>query len=207
HQRLALLEVAPFELLALAHDRDRQLTLEVGLDRGRQRRRILFAPGGVLAVRGPVPLAEVDRPGLLDQLAVVVVEPMARERTCALERVLARAVGVDRQTERRPCRGGLDPEERLPFDAPRRRQSHVAAGRLLELDPAVADLGLRLEQRVLDRCKRELALPELAPGDADVAAAGIAVERRLAVLELDPRAQFVRLAEGIRLAKRLEVLQ
>src|SRR6185436_20794952 len=123
HQRLALFELAPFELLALAHDRDRQLTLEVGLDRRRQRRRILLAPGRVLAMRGPVPLAEVDRPGLLDQLAVVVVEPMARERTRALERVLARAVGLDRQTERRPCRGGLDPEERLPFDAPRRRQS------------------------------------------------------------------------------------
>jgi hypothetical protein len=83
----------------------------------------------------------------------------------------------------------------------------VAAGRLLELDPAVADLGLRLKQRVLDGCKSELALPELDPGNPDVAAAGIAVERRLAVLELDPRAQFVRLAEGVRLAKRLEILQ
>jgi hypothetical protein len=40
-----------------------------------------------------------------------------------------------------------------------------------------------------------------------VAAAGVAVERRLAVVELDPRPQFVRLAEGVRLTKRLEVLE
>src|SRR5512132_444647 len=50
HQRLALLEVATFELLALTHDRGRKLTLELGLNRGRQRRRILLAPRHVLAV-------------------------------------------------------------------------------------------------------------------------------------------------------------
>src|SRR5256885_10784077 len=145
HERVALLEIAPLELLALAHDRGRKLTLEVGLDRGRQGRRILLAPGRVFAVRLLVPLAEVDRPRLLRELAVIVVEPMTRERARALERVLGGAVGVDRQPERRPRRGGLDPEERFAADAPRRGHSHVAAGRLPELDPAVADLGLRLD--------------------------------------------------------------
>src|SRR5512133_2439834 len=140
HQRLALLEVAPLELLALTHDRSRKLTLEVGLDRGRQRRRILLAPGRVLAVRGPVPLLEVDRPRLLHQLAAVIVEPVARERARSVERVLGGAVSLDRQGQRRPRGGGLDPEERLAADPPRRWQAHVAAGGLLELDPAVADL-------------------------------------------------------------------
>src|SRR5439155_15480087 len=206
-QRLPLLQVAPLELLALAHDRGRELTLEVGLDRRRQGRRILLAPGRVLSVRRLVPLGEVDRPRLLHQLALVVVEPVARERTRALERMLGHAVRGDRQPKRRPRRGGLDPEERLAADAPRRRQAHVAARRLPELDPAVADLGLGLEQRILHGRKRQLASPELDPGDADVAAARVAVERRLAVLELDPGSQLVRLTEGVRLAKRLEVVE
>src|SRR5213592_4272461 len=166
HQRLALLEVAPLELLALTHDRSRKLTLEVGLDRRRQRRRILLAPRRVLAVRGLVPLLEVDRPRLLHQLAAVVVEPVARERARSLERVLGGALSLDRQGQRRPRGGGLDPEERLAADPPRRGQAHVAAGGLLELDPAVADLGLRLEQRILHGRKRQLASPELDPGDA-----------------------------------------
>jgi hypothetical protein len=62
HQRLALLEVAPFELLALAHDRDRQLTLEVDST-------AVVAPANPprpgtcsLPCEGPVPLAEIDRP-------------------------------------------------------------------------------------------------------------------------------------------------
>src|SRR5438477_4348523 len=83
----------------------------------------------------------------------------------------------------------------------------MAAGGLPELDPAVADLGLRLEQRILHGRKRQLAPPELDPGDADMAAAGVAVERRLAVVELDPCTQLVRLAEGVRLAKSLEVFE
>src|SRR6266516_2298492 len=119
HQRLALLEVAPLDHLALTHDRSRKLTLEVGLDRRRQRRRILLAPRRVLAVRGLVPLLEVDRPRLLHQLAGVVVEPVARERARSLEGVHDRAVSVDRQGQCRPRGGGLDPEEGLADDPPR----------------------------------------------------------------------------------------
>src|SRR5436190_17863646 len=59
-QRIALLEVAALELLVFAHDRGRELTLEPGLDRGRESRRVLLAPRRVLAVRFLVPLPEVD---------------------------------------------------------------------------------------------------------------------------------------------------
>src|SRR2546430_6422278 len=133
HQRLALLEVSPLELLALTHDRGRKLALEVGLDRGRQRWRILLAPRRVLAVRGPVPLLEVDRPRLLHQLAGVVVEPVARKRARSLERELGGAVSPDRQGQRRPRGGGLDPEERLAPGPPRRGQGPVGARGLLLL--------------------------------------------------------------------------
>src|SRR6478672_11724243 len=58
HERLTLLDLASLELLALAHDRDGELTLELRFDSGRQRRRILFAPRCVLSVRLLVPLGE-----------------------------------------------------------------------------------------------------------------------------------------------------
>src|SRR5205823_11353830 len=80
HVRRALLELAALELPALPHDRDGALALPPGLDRGRPPRGVLFAPGRVLAVRPLVPLAEVDRSGLLDEVPGIVVEPVARER-------------------------------------------------------------------------------------------------------------------------------
>src|SRR6478672_8585237 len=207
HECLTLLDLASLELLALAHDRDGELTLELRFDRGRQRRRVLFAPRRVLSVRLLVPLGEVDRPGLLDELARVVVEPVAGERARALEGMLAGPVRLDRQTERRPRGGGLDPEERLADDPSRRRETHVASGRLPELDPAVPDLGVGLEQRVLDGRKGQLATAQLDPGDADVAAARVPVAGWLAVVvELGPGTQHVRLAEGVRLPQRVEVL-
>src|SRR6266566_321572 len=191
HERLSLLEVASLELLALAHDRDRELALELRFDGGRQRRRVLFAPRRVLAVRLLVPLSEVDRPGLLNELARVVIEPVTGEGARALERMLAAPVRLDRQPERRPRGGGLDPEERLASDPPRRRQAHVTSGRLRELDPAVADLWVGLQQRVLDGRKRHFTPAELDPGDADVAAARIAVPYWPAgVVELGPGAQL-----------------
>src|SRR2546421_2742705 len=207
YERLSLLEVASLELLALAHDRDRELTLELRLDGGRERRRVLLAPWCLLSVRLLVPLGEVDRPGLLNELARVVIEPVARERARTLEGMLAGPVRLDRQPKRRPCGGGLDPEERLAADPPRRRQAHVTSGRLRELDPAVADLWVSLQKRVLDGRKHQLAPAELDPGDADVAAARIAVAGWPAVVvELGPRAQLICLSEGVRLSQRVEVL-
>src|SRR2546423_7108351 len=147
HERMALLEIAPLELLALTHDRGRKLPLEVGLDRGGQGRRILLAPGRVLAVRLLVPLAEVDRPRLLDELAVIVVEPMTRERARALERVLGGAVGVDRQPERRPRRGGFGPVKRFAAGAPGGGITPVASARLTLPGPSRTGVGYRLRIR------------------------------------------------------------
>jgi len=83
----------------------------------------------------------------------------------------------------------------------------VSPGRLPERDRIVSDLGLCLKQWILDGREGQLASPELDPRDADVAAAGVAVDRRLAVLELDPRTQLVRLSECIGLLERLQVVE
>jgi hypothetical protein len=82
----------------------------------------------------------------------------------------------------------------------------MAAGRLDELDPAVADLRLGLQQRVLHRGEGDLARAELDAGDADAALAGVALVDDLAVIDLDPGLELVRLAEEIVLVQRLEVV-
>ena len=53
-------------------------------------------------MRRAVPLLEVDRARLFDQVAAVVVDPVARERARPDHLVLDRAVGANRQAERRP---------------------------------------------------------------------------------------------------------
>src|SRR5207247_7570673 len=80
---LAFAEATPVELRVAPHDRGRELALELGLDRGRHRRRVLLATRRVRPVRLAVPALEVDRARLLDELAVVVVEPVARAGTRA----------------------------------------------------------------------------------------------------------------------------
>src|SRR5205823_7633325 len=109
------------------------------------------------------------------------VEPVARERARAVKLPLRGAVGVDDQLEGRPRGGGCDLEERLPFHAPRRREAHVPAGRLRELDPVGADLGLGADEWVLDGGERDLAAEQLDARDADTASSGVAVPGDLAV--------------------------
>ena len=73
------------------------VALEGGLDRGDERRRVLVAPRRVLAEGLAVPLLEVDHAGLGDDLAAVVVEPVAGERAGADQLGLGPAVGVERE--------------------------------------------------------------------------------------------------------------
>src|SRR5437870_1749465 len=82
-------------------------------------RRVPVAPRRPLTVRFAVPALEVDRAGLLHGGALVVVDPVARERARADELVLGRAVGSDRQREGRPRRRAADAEERLAAHAAR----------------------------------------------------------------------------------------
>src|SRR5439155_20768752 len=112
---------------------------------GDDRLRVLVPPRRPLAVRLAIPLAEVDRPGLLDEPARVVVDPVARERARSDELVLARAVGADREREGRPRGRAADAEERLAAHAPRRREAGAAAHGLHEPDGVLRHVGLVAE--------------------------------------------------------------
>lgn len=97
-QDRARLELA--EGRARIDDQARQPALERCLDGGHQRRGFLIPPRRVPAERVPPPAVEVDQPGLGDQLAPVVVDPVAREGARADDLMLARPVGVDREGQR-----------------------------------------------------------------------------------------------------------
>src|SRR5437588_10608912 len=152
-ERLAGRETLPLWGDASAHDLSRELPLEVALRRGHDRRRILFAPRSALAVRLAVPGLEVDRPGLLDELAAVVVNPVPRKGARADELVSGRAVRSNGEGERRPRRRAADPEERLPAHSPRRGEAGSTADRLHEAHRVRG--GLRLGPNRLERDARE----------------------------------------------------
>jgi hypothetical protein len=62
------------------------------------------------------------------------------------------------------------------------------------------------EERVLHCGEGDLARAELDPGDADAALAGVALVDDLAVLDLDPGLELVRLAEHVVLVEGLEIV-
>ena len=84
----------------------RELTLECGLDRGDEGRRLLVAPRRVLAEGVAGPVLVVDQPALGGQLTTVVVDPVAGERRRPDETALAVPVGVDRQLAASTRRSG-----------------------------------------------------------------------------------------------------
>src|SRR5262245_54156474 len=71
-----------------AHDLERELPLERRLDGSDDGGGILLAPRRVLLVCLAVPLVEVDRPALLDELPIAVEDPVSREGARADELVL-----------------------------------------------------------------------------------------------------------------------
>ena len=167
---------------AAAHDRPRQLALERRLGLGHERLGLLAAPGRVVAVRLAVPLLEVDRPRFLDELPVLVVDPVARERARSGQLVLGRAVGLDRERERRPGDRRADPHERLAAHASWRRGARASARRLLEAHPAVTDLGLALDRRQRDGGDAQLLRADLDPRHAEVTRPEMAGVRDRAVV-------------------------
>src|SRR5580704_2070050 len=84
-QRRARLDRLDAWFDAATHDPERELALERGFDLGHQRRRILVTPGRVPAKGVLVPALEIHQSRLLSEIAVTVVDPMARERTGAGE--------------------------------------------------------------------------------------------------------------------------
>src|SRR5205085_7059082 len=182
----------------------RQPPLVLALGRGHDRGRVLLAPRRALAVRLAVPLAEIDRPGLLDEPARVVVDPVARERARSDQLVLARAVRADRERERRPGGGAAHAEERLAAHAPRRRKARAAADGLHEADRVLSCL-LAADRVVGDARDDDVLAPEAEGGRADVRLAALPVVDDPAVLDLDPPPEVVRLAEAVLVAQPWEV--
>src|SRR5436190_22122851 len=86
------------------------------------------------------PFSEVDRARLLDEPALFVVDPVARERAGADELVAGRSVGVDGQPERGPGDRRPELDEGLVRYRARCREAHPAADGLDEPGRAVADL-------------------------------------------------------------------
>ena len=87
HQGLVGLEPPALRRRA-AHELARELPLERALGLGHEGLRLLFAPGGAIAVGAPSPGLEVDRSRLLDERALAVVDPVPREGARSHELVL-----------------------------------------------------------------------------------------------------------------------
>src|SRR5688500_142339 len=93
-------------------------------------------------MRLSVPSLEVDRPGLRVQVSIRVVDPVPWKRARSYEFVLRGAVDLDRQSERRPGGGRLDPYERPPDHLTRNREPGAAANGLHEAHALLQHLRL-----------------------------------------------------------------
>src|SRR5439155_17287428 len=192
--------------LAIAtHDLEGKLTLQSRFDGGDDRGRVLIAPRRVLLVRLPIPLVEVDRPALLGERAILVVDPVTRESAGTGELVLGPSIGVDRERKRGPGDRGVDLEVRLAAHASRRRHAGPTARGLRETHPPVRHLGV-LKRRHGNGRDGHLLRSELEPGQSDAPATRVPVVDDLAVLDLDPALQLVRLAEEIGPVHRVDVV-
>ena len=128
---------------------------------------------------------------------VVVVDPVARERARADDLVARAAVGVDRQGQGRPRDRRPELDERLVWHRSRRREAHAPADRLDEAGRRWAHLGFGLDIRQLDRGKAHGGRSDLDRRRADVALTEMAGVHDAPVLDVDERAQLVRLAEAV----------
>ena len=182
--------------LLAAHDLQRELALDRRLDGRDDRGGILTAPGRVLRMRLAIPLVEVDRSALLDEPTILVVDPVAREGAGAGEVVFGRSIRIDRECKSGPGDRRVDLEVRLSADPSRRGHAGTTAGGLREAHPVGPDLAV-LERRHGDSRNGDFLRTQLQPRQSDPPAAGLPVVHDLAVLDLDPRLQLIRLAEEI----------
>src|SRR3954463_16432131 len=200
---LAALSLA--ELLVSREECPRQLALERALRLGDDGRRLLVAPGRVVAARLAVPLLEVDGPALLDHVTLAVVDPMTRERARTDQLVLDAAVGVQRECERRPRGGRLDPEQRPALDQPRCREARASADGLHEPHPVSGHLRVGAQNLERHPGHDDRLGPEAERRGTDEPASLVAETDDRAVLDLDPRLQLVRLAEAVGVPEPLQV--
>ena len=122
---------------------------------------------------------------------------MAWEAAGSDELALGVAVGMDRERERGPGHRGIDLKQRLAADGSRRRHSCAAAAGLREAHVCIRDHRLRTDVGHRLRLDRHRLGAELEAGHADSTLALLAVAGDLPVLDLDPSAQLVGLAEEV----------
>ena len=170
------------------HELDRQHPLQRGLGRRHRARRVLLAPRGFLTKGAPVPVLEVDHPGLGHEVAVGSIDPVPGEPAGAEHFPFDAAVGVQRERERRPGQRSAPLHERGAAHPAGGGHTGAATGGLHEPCPRVADLGFALDVGHRERGKvvaQALPLPD--DGRADDAAAGVAhVHDRTPAVDLDP---------------------
>ena len=120
------------------------------------------------------PVGVVGQARLVGERAVVVVDPVPGEPARPAHRALRRAVGVQRERQRRPHQRRLPLHVGRVSDLARGRQARPAADGLAEPHPAVAALGIPAQvrqERVLEHAPQP-AEPDR--GVADVAAPAVA---------------------------------
>ena len=116
------------------------------------------------------------------------------------------AVGANCERERRPRRRRINAEERTTLHSPWCGEASAAAHGLEEACFAVTkNLGLRLQSLEGNSLENEVLGPETEGRRADEPAAFVAVTDDLAVLDLDPGLEVIRLPKAIGLAQPLEV--
>ena len=185
----------------------RQFALEPALDRAHQRRRVRITPRRELAEVFVAPRLEVDEAAPLEQLALMVVDPVAWERARADQPARAAAIDMQRELQRRPCRGSDQLKERRAADRPRCRDAGPRAARLRERHRGLRHARLRAQRREDERRKRHLGAAEVQRGRSDEAVSDQIVTDDLAVLDVDERAQVVAEAAAALANQRRDVAQ
>ena len=205
-QRVPLVDRASF-LFGAADDDRGQLALQSAFHRLHHRRGVVGAPWGALAERLIDPCREIGQPRLHDELAGVVVDPVAREAAGTDQLAPDAAVGVDRQGEGGPRDRRIDLEEGLATDRPRRRHPGAATACLSEPhgrvrhDRLVTNVGHRL------RLHGHGLRAELEARHTDATTAVLSPSRYLSVLDLDPGLELVALAEEVLAVPLVQVVE
>src|SRR5919108_1318249 len=206
-ERGTLLDAADPRLYALPHDSPRQLAFQRRLDLGDEGGGVGRTPRSLLRGGLAQPVLEIDESRLGNERTRAVVDPVAWEGACADHFVLAGAVGVDGESERRPGERRNDLREGLASHTARHGHAGSSTRRLDEPDPRGAALRLGPQVGKSHTGHREVLAAQAKRRGSDVPPSGLSVADDPAVLYVDPRSELVREPEAIGGAERLQIVE